>query len=73
MILNRVQSELDDPENERLSEMQYGFRAGRSTLNAVQVVQKSIDKAFSMKPKPGGQLGTYIPSTKLLTGDYLYI
>ena len=35
MILNRVQSELDVPKNEGLSEMQYGFRAGRSTLNAV--------------------------------------
>ena len=34
--------------------MQYRFRAGRSTLNAVQEVQKSLDKAFSMKPKPGG-------------------
>ena len=54
MILNRVQSELDDPENEGLSKMQYGFRAGRSTLNAVQEVQKSVDKAFSMKPMPGG-------------------
>ena len=32
MILNRVQSELDDPENEGLLEMQYGFRAGWSTL-----------------------------------------
>ena len=54
MILNRVQLELDDPENEGLSEMQYGFRAGRSTLNAVQEVQKSVGKAFSMKPKPQG-------------------
>ena len=54
MILNLVQLKLDDPENERLSEMQYGFRAGRSTLNAVQEVHKSFDKAFSMKPKPGG-------------------
>ena len=54
MILNRVQSELNDSENEGLSGMQYGFRAGRSTLNAVQEVQKSVDKAFSMKPMPGG-------------------
>ena len=54
MILNHVQSELDDPGNEELSEMQYGFRAGRSTLNAVQEVQKSVDKALSMKPMPGG-------------------
>ena len=54
MILNSVQSELADPENEWLSEMQYGFRAGRSTSNVVQEVQKSVDKAFSMKPKPGG-------------------
>ena len=53
MILNRMQSELDDPENEGLSEMQYGFRAGRSTLNAVQEVQKSVDKAFSIKLMPG--------------------
>ena len=50
MILYHVQNELDDPENEGLSEMQYGFRAGRSTLNAVQEVQKSVNKAFSMKP-----------------------
>ena len=34
--------------------MQYGFRAWQSTLNAVQEVQKSVDKAFSMKPMPGG-------------------
>ena len=54
MILNRVQSELDGPENEGLLEMQYGFRVGRGTLNAVQEVQKSIDKAFSVKPMPGG-------------------
>ena len=54
MILKRVQSELNDPENEGLSEMQYGFRAGRSTLHAVQEVQKRVDKAFSMKPNPGG-------------------
>ena len=54
MILNRVQLELDDPENEGLLKMQYGFCAGRSTSNSVQVVQKSVDKAFSMKPKPGG-------------------
>ena len=54
MILNRVQNELDDPENEGLSEMQYGFRAGPSTLNVVQEAQKSVEKAFSMKPKPGG-------------------
>ena len=54
MILNRVQLELDDLENEGLSEMKYGFHAGRSTLNAVQEMQKSVDKAFSMKPKPGG-------------------
>ena len=54
MILNRVQSELDDRKNVGLSEMQYGFRAGRSTLNAVQEVQKSVDKTFSVKPKPGG-------------------
>ena len=53
MILNRVQSELNDPQNEWLAEMQYGFRAGRSTLHAVQEVQKRVDKAFSMKPKPG--------------------
>ena len=45
IILNRVQSGL---------EMQYGFRAGRSILNAVQKVQKSVDKAFSMDPKPVG-------------------
>ena len=54
MILNRVQSELDDPDNEGLSKMQYGFRAGRSNLNSVQEVQKSVDKAFSIKPMPGG-------------------
>ena len=40
MILNQVQSELDDLENEGLLEMQYRFRAGRSTLHAVQEVQK---------------------------------
>ena len=51
MILNRVQSELDDPENEGLSDMQYGFRAGRITLHAVQEVQKRVDKAFSMERK----------------------
>ena len=34
--------------------MQYGFRVGLRTLNAVQEVQKSVDKAFSMKPKPRG-------------------
>ena len=38
MIFNHVQSELDDPENEGLSKMQYGFRTGQSTLNAVQEV-----------------------------------
>ena len=54
MILNRVQSELDDPENEGLSEMKYGFRAERSTLAAVQEVQKSVGKAFSMEQMPGG-------------------
>ena len=54
MILNRVQLELDNPENKGLSEMQYGFRAGRSTFNAVQEVQKIVNKAFSMKPKLGG-------------------
>ena len=54
MILNRVQSELDDPENEGLSEMQYGFCAGRSTLKAVQEVQKRVGNAFSMKSNPGG-------------------
>ena len=54
MILNHVQSELDDPEEEGLSEMQYGFRAGRSTLYAVREVQKRVDKAFSVKPNPGG-------------------
>ena len=53
MILNRVQSELDDSENVGLSEMRYGFCAERSTSNAVQEVQKSVDKAFSMKPMPG--------------------
>ena len=54
MILNRVQNELDDPENVGLSEMQYGFRAGRSTLHTVQEVQKKVDKVFSIKPNPGG-------------------
>ena len=54
MILNHMQSDLNDPENEGLSEMQYGFRAGRSTLKAVQEVKISVDKAFSVKPMPGG-------------------
>ena len=54
MILNRMQSELEDPENTGLSDIQYGFRAGRITLNAVQEVQRSVDIAFFMKPKPGG-------------------
>ena len=49
MIFNRVQSELDDQENEELLEMHYGFRAARSTLHALQEVQKRVDKAFSMK------------------------
>ena len=43
MILNRVPSELDDLETEGLSEMQYGVRAGRSTLHALQEVQKRVD------------------------------
>ena len=34
--------------------MQYGFRAGQSTLHTVQEVQKRVDKAFSMKQKLGG-------------------
>ena len=54
MILNCVQLELDDPEKKGLSVLKYGFRAGRSTMNAVQEVQKNVDNAFSMKPKPGG-------------------
>ena len=45
MILNRIQSELDDPKKEGLSKMQYGFHAGRSTLHAVQKVQKTVYKA----------------------------
>ena len=49
MSLNRVQRECDDPENKGISEVQYGFRAGRSTFYAVQEVQKRVDK-----PKPGG-------------------
>ena len=52
MILNRVQSEWDNPENEGLSEMQYGICAGRRTLHSVQEVQKRVDKEFSMKPNP---------------------
>ena len=52
-ILNRVQLELDDPENDGLSEMQYGFRAGRSIMNAVQEVQRNVDRLFSMKPEAG--------------------
>ena len=38
MILNSVQSELDDQENEELLEMQYWFCEGWSTLHAVQEV-----------------------------------
>ena len=53
MIFNHGQSELDDPKIEGLSEMQYGLRAGWSTLHVVQEVQKRVNKAFTMKPKPG--------------------
>ena len=54
MILNCLQSELDDLENEGLWVMQYGFCTRWSTLHAMQKVQKRVDKAFSMKPNPGG-------------------
>ena len=53
MTLNRVHSDLEDPWHEGISEMQYGFYAGRNTLDAVQEVQKRVDRAFSMKPKGG--------------------
>lgn len=54
MILNRIQPMLDNPQCEGLSQMQFGFRKGRSTLHAVQEVQKGVIEAFSMKPRPGG-------------------
>ena len=34
--------------------MQFGFRAERSTLHAVQKVQKGVTYAFGLKPKSGG-------------------
>ena len=73
MILNRVQRELDDPDNEGLSEMQYGFCAGRSTLIAVQEVQKSIDKAFSMKLMPGGAVVTLDVKNAFNTANWEHI
>ena len=50
MILNRMQSELDDPENEGLLDMKYGFLAGRSTslhfLRCIQSAPSCTESVF---------------------------
>ena len=54
MILNRIGEILDALGSEGLSDMQFGFRAGRSTLHAVQEVQKKVTEAFNSKHRSGG-------------------
>ena len=36
LILNRLNKHLEDPDSPQLSDAQYGFRRGRSTISAIQ-------------------------------------
>jgi len=47
LLLNRLNEHLENPENPKLSEHQYGFRRGRSTLLAIQQVVNAGRRAMS--------------------------
>ena len=47
LILNRLHEFLEDPESPRLSDRQYGFRRGRSTIGLIQRVVEAGQRAMS--------------------------
>ncbi|XP_049300385.1 uncharacterized protein LOC125773783, partial [Anopheles funestus] len=49
LILNRLNEFLEEPDAERLSDGQYGFRRGRSTISAIQRVVEAGRTAMSFR------------------------
>lgn len=47
LILDRLNDHLEDPDNPRLSPSQYGFRRGKSTMQAIQRVKDAGQLAMS--------------------------
>nr|BAC57918.1 reverse transcriptase [Anopheles gambiae] len=48
LLLNRLNEYIEDPESPQLSEQQFGFRRGRSTLQAIQQVVDAGRRALSL-------------------------
>nr|BAC57916.1 reverse transcriptase [Anopheles gambiae] len=47
LLLSRINDVIEDPESPRLAENQYGFRRGRSTVQAIQLVVDAGSHAMS--------------------------